>query len=74
MAQAEKSCGIMASHLGYLLYDPELMQAIFNRLNTFVATNKIKPEIGKVFPFEQATDAHEFIESRKSKGKVLLEI
>jgi NADPH2:quinone reductase len=74
MDLAVKSGGVMASHLGYLLNNPELMQVIFNRLNKFVIENKIKPVIGKVFSFEQAAAAHDFIESRKSKGKVLLEI
>ncbi len=49
MDLAEKSGGVMASHLGYLLNNPELMQAIFARLNKFVIENKIKPVIGKVF-------------------------
>ncbi len=65
MDLAVKSGGVMASHLGYLLNNPELMQAIFARLNKFVIENKIKPVICKVFPFEQADKAHEFIESRK---------
>jgi NADPH:quinone reductase len=74
MPLAEKSAGIMASHLGYLLDNPKLMISIFDRLKDFVIENNIKPEIGKVFSFDQAAQAHEFIESRKSTGKVLLKI
>ncbi len=74
MDLADKSGGVMASHLGYLLDNPELMQAVFSRLNNFVIDNKIKPVIGKIFPFDQADNAHDFIESRKSIGKVLLKI
>ncbi len=34
---------------------------------------KIKPHIGKVFPFEKAVEAHHYIQDRKNIGKVLLE-
>ncbi len=64
----------MASHLGYVIDNLDLMRAIFARLEKFVIENKIKPVIGKVFSFEQVAAAHDFIESRKSRGKVLLEI
>jgi len=74
MDLAVKSGSVMASHLGYLLDDPQLMTAMFERMEGFIKQHDIKPQIGKVFPFEQADKAHEFIESRKSTGKVLLEI
>ena len=32
----------------------------------------IKPHVDKVFPFEEAAEAHRYIENRKSLGKVLL--
>ncbi|MFQ5637968.1 MAG: zinc-binding alcohol dehydrogenase family protein [bacterium] len=66
------SNGIMATHLGFLLKDTEKTIAIFERLKQFVTDNQIRPIIGKTFPFEQASAAHAFIESRKSVGKVLL--
>ena len=71
---AEKSVGVMASHLGYLLEQPQRLQAIFEALRSFVSDTQIRPIIGKVFRFEQAEEAHAFIESRKSTGKVLLRI
>lgn len=74
MPLAEKSAGIMASHLGYLLTNPELMLNIYERLKDFVVARQIKPEIGKIYNFDQAAQAHEFIESRQSMGKVLLRI
>jgi len=74
MDLAVKSGGVMASHLGYLLKNPERMQVISGRLRTFISCNEIKPVVGKIFPFDKAADAHEFIESRESVGKVLLEL
>ena len=69
---AHKSVAVMASHLGYLMDRPEQMQNIFDDLKAFAAKHQIKPIVGKVFPFEEAAEAHRFIESRKSIGKVLL--
>jgi synaptic vesicle membrane protein VAT-1 len=74
MKLAEKSAGVMASHLGYLLDNPELMLTIYNRMKDFVLDNNIKPVIGKVFAFDQVAESHKFIESRKSTGKVLMKL
>ncbi|MGD2217231.1 MAG: zinc-binding dehydrogenase, partial [Gemmatimonadales bacterium] len=69
---AENSTGVMATHLGYLLDEPARLQAIFERLRAFVSEVGIKPVIGEVFPFAGVAEAHTFVESRKSVGKVLL--
>ncbi len=66
------STGVMATHLGYLLNDPERLRAIFEALRAFVTEKGIRPLVGKVFPFERAAEAHAFIEARRSTGKVLL--
>jgi NADPH2:quinone reductase len=68
-----KSVAVMSCHVGHLLEEePERMQSIYGELNDFVAKHGIRPEVGRVFPFEEASRAHSFIESRKSRGKVLL--
>jgi NADPH2:quinone reductase len=69
---AEASTGVMATHLGYLLDEPAMLQAIFERLRSFVSEQEIKPVIGRIFPFDEVAEAHAFVESRKSVGKVLL--
>ena len=74
MDTAIKSAGVMATHLGYLLKENERIGSIFNKLSTFATEREIKPLIGKVFPLEKTDDAHAYIESRKSTGKVLLKI
>lgn len=72
---AQRSIAVMSSHLGYLLErEPEKMEQVYTGLKHFVLEHDVKPVIGKVFPFNQASDAHEYIESRKSTGKVLLRI
>ncbi len=74
LRMAEKSVGVMATHIGYLLDQPQRLRAIFDNLRKFVCDTQIRPVIGKVFQFEQAKEAHAFIESRKSTGKILLQI
>lgn len=69
---APRSVAVMATHLGYLLDDPQKTLGIFNDLKTFVTKHGIKPVIGEVFPFDRAGNAHAFIESRRNIGKVLL--
>ena len=72
---AKKSIAVMSAHLGYLLEDePQQMEDILRDLKEFALKYKIKPIVGKVFPFDQASQAHQYIESRQSVGKVLLKI
>ncbi|GJM17267.1 MAG: NAD(P)H quinone oxidoreductase [Thermodesulfobacteriota bacterium] len=72
---AKESIAVMSSHLGYLLEEePAQMEDILNDLKKFIEKHQIKPIIGKVFSFNDAPEAHKYIESRKSFGKVLLKI
>jgi len=72
---AQKSVAVMSSHIGYLLEEePEQMEDILSELKDFVNKHDIKPVFGKVFSFDNASQAHRYIESRQSYGKVLLKI
>ncbi len=71
---AMKSTGVMATHLGYLLDDPDKMSEIYGDLKAFVINHNIRPVIGKVFSFNDLPASHRFIESRKSMGKVVVKI
>ncbi|HEX3037206.1 MAG TPA: NADPH:quinone oxidoreductase family protein [Thermodesulfobacteriota bacterium] len=72
---ARKSVAVMATHIGHLLdEEPELLMRIYKDLKSFVNEHDIRPVISRVFPFEEARAAHQFIESRKSTGKVLLRL
>ncbi|MDQ7051892.1 MAG: NADPH:quinone oxidoreductase family protein [candidate division KSB1 bacterium] len=70
---AEGSFGILSSHVGYLLSRVELMTAIWQELVDFVTRHDIRPVIGRVFSFDAMPDAHRWIESRQSYGKVLIQ-
>jgi NADPH2:quinone reductase len=39
-----------------------------------IADGRLKINIDQIFPFDQAAKAHQYIEARKTKGKVLLEL
>jgi NADPH:quinone reductase-like Zn-dependent oxidoreductase len=39
-----------------------------------VASGKAKPVVDRVFPLEQAAEAHEYLESGRQLGKVILAI
>lgn len=43
-------------------------------LTELLESRKIKPTIDKIFPFEEATKAMDYVETGKSKGKVILTI
>jgi len=74
MEIAMKSAGTMATHLGYLLKDPQKLSQVYDRMKKFLLVHNIKPVISRVFPLEDAGKAHAFIQSRQSTGKVLLKI
>jgi NADPH:quinone reductase-like Zn-dependent oxidoreductase len=71
---SERSFGIMASHLGYLLQDPDLVRAAWAELTSFVTRHGIKPVVGHVMPFTEIAEAHRLMESRNSRGKIVLRV
>jgi NADPH2:quinone reductase len=46
------------------------MQAVI----ALLAEGKIRMMLGKQFPLSEAAEAHRYIESRKSTGKILLKV
>ena len=74
MTIAEKSAGVFATYLGYLLMEESKLLRIYENLKSFIIQNEIKPVISRVYRLDQAAEAHAFIESRSSIGKVLLKI
>jgi len=74
MKMAEGSYGVMATHLGYLMPQPDKLMPIYDQMCRFVQEHRLRPLVGEIFPLEEAAKAHRFIESRHSTGKVLLKI
>ncbi|MEM0996405.1 MAG: zinc-binding dehydrogenase [Bacteroidota bacterium] len=74
MDMAQRSIGMYATHIGYLIDQPELVRATFSRAAEFMQAHGIKPVVGKEFAFGQIPEAHAFIEGRGSYGKVVVRL
>lgn len=74
MSMAEKSQGIHASHIGYLTANQEVTASIWIELKTFIEKHEIRPVVGKVFSFDELPDAHAYMESRASTGKIVVRV
>jgi len=71
---AQKSYGVMAFHLGYILPHVERVHQIWEDLTAFIQKHNIHPVVGHTFAFEDMSKAHELMESRKSMGKIVIHV
>lgn len=74
MKMAQGSYGILASHIGYLIENREVVHQNWNEMKEFVLKHDIRPIVGAVYNFDEMAQAHSFIESRQSHGKVLVKV
>jgi len=54
-------------------FKPQVLQKSFEGVMEMTKNGVIRPIISKVFPAEQIAEAHQFLESRQSAGKIVLE-
>jgi len=71
---ATTSRGLLASHIGYLLKDAARMALLWEDLTAFVVRHEIRPVVGSTFAFDEIAAAHEFMESRRSTGKIVVRV
>jgi len=61
---------------GFVLYTvaslPEVMRRGIEESIRLIAEKKLRIVVGKSFPLAQAVEAHRFMESRQSVGKLVL--
>ena len=74
LQMAQRSTGLLATHIGYLIEHREVVEQEWQTMIEFVTDHDIKPIVSRVFPFEEMAQAHQYIESRKSYGKVVVGI
>lgn len=67
-----RSQGVMATHIGYLLDQPERLAVVWERLQAFVVEHGIRPFVGATFPFTEIPAAHARMEARQTIGKVVV--
>ncbi|KAI0962628.1 hypothetical protein AcV7_001430 [Taiwanofungus camphoratus] len=49
-------------------------RAQFESMNRLITENRLKPVVDKVFSFEQARQAYEYLDSQKHVGKVVIKV
>ncbi len=74
MEAAMSSTGVLATHIGYLLPDAERLRAVWTALTEFTRIHGLRPLVGATYGFEELPEAHRFMESRRSVGKLVVRV
>ena len=64
--------GVLGVNLGHLWDVRDRVAGWARVLMGYAAKGQIRPHVDRVFGFDQAAQAHQYIEDRKNRGKVLL--
>ncbi|QQK81259.1 NADPH:quinone oxidoreductase family protein [Salicibibacter cibi] len=70
----EKNQSVIGFFLPQIMRRQALMQASLETLFTHLQKGELELQIGHTFPLEEAARVHELMESRKTKGKIILEV
>jgi len=65
--------GVFGVNLGHLWDERDKVRAWVDGLLAGATEGWVRPHVDRVFPLEAAGEAHAYIESRRNKGKVVLE-
>ncbi len=68
----DKNRGVFGVNMGHLWNEVELLASELRDILAQYVAGKLKPIVDRSFPFAEAAAAHEFIQDRKTLGKVLL--
>jgi NADPH:quinone reductase len=71
---AKGSLFVTRPSLGHYINEPEELEWRASELFDWFANGQLKLAIDRIFTFSEVTAAHAYIEARKTKGKVLLEL
>ena len=74
MQMAKESVGIFATHIGYLTQNKTMAGVMFDELKSFAKAHELRPVVGKEYQFAQLPDAHAFMQSRQSVGKIVIKL
>jgi NADPH:quinone reductase len=72
-ALMKKNVSVIGVWLTPLLGEADVMREATGFIAPLLASGTVKPIVGQVFPLEKAGDAFEFVMSRASMGKVIIE-
>ena len=65
---------VVGFFLSQIMKKPDLLLPSIKDLFSYVASGKLKLTIGGVYPIEQAAEVHEEMNSRQTKGKMILQV
>ena len=65
---------VVGFFLPQIMKNPDLLLPSIKDLFSYVASGKLKLTIGGVYPIEQAAEVHEEMNSRQTKGKIILQV
>lgn len=68
----ETNRGVFGINLGHLWHRESLLNGELAKIVALVEDGTFKPVVDATFPFDQAPQAHQYIQDRKNFGKVLL--
>jgi NADPH:quinone reductase-like Zn-dependent oxidoreductase len=67
-----KNRGVFGLNLGHMWHEPEKVAVWMTAILAGVSEGWVRPHVDKAFAFDQAGEAHQYLESRKNLGKVVL--
>jgi NADPH:quinone reductase-like Zn-dependent oxidoreductase len=67
-----KNRGVFGLNLGHMWHEPEKVADWMTVILAGVNEGWVRPHVDKAFAFDQAGEAHQYLESRKNLGKVVL--
>jgi len=67
-----KNRGVFGLNLGHMWHEPEKVAVWMTAILAGVNEGWVRPHVDKTFAFDQAGEAHQYLESRKNLGKVVL--
>jgi len=67
-----KNRGVFGLNLGHMWHEPEKVTEWMEAIMAGLGEGWVRPFVDKAFSFDQAGDAHSYLEERKNIGKVVL--
>ena len=66
--------GVFGVNMGHMWHETEMVSRWIGEIVAGLQAGLVRPYVDKTFPFEQAAEAHAFIEGRGNMGKVILTV
>ena len=72
LGMLNKNRGVFGLNLGHMWHEPDKVRVWMEEILKGVDEGWIKPHVDRSFTFDQAGEAHKYLEQRKNIGKVML--